>query len=230
MRQYARHSGLFSEAQFARIQETRVLVAGAGGLGSTVLQLLARYGFGEIHFYDDGILDPPDLNRQILYTSRDLGVPKAPTAKDLLQAINPDVTIIAHGEILSVDSRVPEVDLVMDCLDNFAGRLLLDARFFRQQIPVIHGGVSAFFGQVTTLVPGSTSGLADIYGECNMQDTPGCSKDIYPPVVTAVASVQASEAVKLACGLYDKLLLNKIQVIDLLNNGFDVIKIHPAGS
>jgi len=58
-----------------------------------------------------------------------------------------------------------------------------------------------------------------------MADTPGCPKDIYPPVVTTVASVQASEAVKLACGLYDKLLLNKIQVIDLLNNAFDVIDI-----
>ncbi len=230
MRQYARHSGLFSEAQFARIQETRVLVAGAGGLGSTVLQLLTRYGFGEIHFYDDGILDPPDLNRQILYTSRDLGVSKASTAKDLLRAINPDVTIIAHQERLSMDSQLPDVDLVMDCLDNFAGRLLLDARFFKQGIPVIHGGASTFFGQVTTLVPGKTLGLADIYGERNMQDVPGRPKDIYPPVVTAVASVQASESVKLACGLYDALLLNKIQVIDLLNNAFDVIKIHPAGA
>jgi molybdopterin/thiamine biosynthesis adenylyltransferase len=228
MHQYARHTGLFSDVEFARIQETRVLVAGAGGLGSTVLQLLTRYGFGEIHFYDDGILDPPDLNRQILYTSRDLGAAKASTAKALLEAINPDVAIMAHQERLSMDSSVPDVDLVMDCLDNFAGRLLLDARFFRQKIPVIHGGASTFFGQVTTLIPGRTSGLTDIYGESNMQDVPGCPKDIYPPVVTAVASLQASEAIKLACGLYDQLLLNKIQVIDLLNNSFDVIKIHHA--
>jgi molybdopterin/thiamine biosynthesis adenylyltransferase len=225
MQQYARHATLFSDAQFACIQKTRVLVAGAGGLGSTVLQLLTRYGFGEIHFYDDGVLDPPDLNRQILYTSQDLGSPKASTAKTLLEAINPQVKIVAHQERLSKDSNLPDVDFVMDCLDNFAGRLLLDERFFQRQIPVIHGGASTFFGQVTTLVPGKTLGLAGIYGERNMQDSPGCPKDIYPPVVTAVASVQASEAVKLACGLYDKLLLNKIQVIDLLTNSFDMIKI-----
>ena len=80
MERYARHINLFTEEVFARIQQARVLVAGAGGLGSTVLQLLARYGFGEIHFYDDGLLDPPDLNRQLLYTSEDLGVAKASAA------------------------------------------------------------------------------------------------------------------------------------------------------
>ena len=225
MHPYARHAGLFTEAEFSRVQKTRVLVAGAGGLGSTVLQLLTRYGFGEIHLYDDGILDPPDLNRQILYTSRDLGLAKAGTAQALLEAINPEVTITAHQERLSRESNVPDVDMVMDCLDNFAGRVLLEELFFRHQVPVIHGGASSFFGQVTTLIPGKTSGLTEIYGERNMQDDPGCPKDIYPPVVTAVASVQASEAVKLACGLHDKLLLNRIQVIDLLNNAFDVIEI-----
>ncbi|MCF7976234.1 MAG: HesA/MoeB/ThiF family protein [Phycisphaerae bacterium] len=225
MQQYARHAQLFTKEQFVRIQQTRVLVAGAGGLGSTVLQLLTRYGFGEIHIYDDGILDPPDLNRQILYTRRDLGLPKADCAQKLLEAINPDVTIVAHAERLTGESVVPEVDMVVDCLDNFAGRLVLEALFFNRLIPIIHGGASAFFGQVTTLVPGKTPPLSEIYGRRNMEDMPGVPKDIYPPVVTAVASVQASEAVKLACGLTDSLLLNRIQIIDLLTNSFDVTEI-----
>lgn len=225
MQQYSRHAALFTDEEFVAVQRTRVLVAGAGGLGSTVLQLLVRYGFGEVHLYDDAIVDPPDLNRQLLYTRGDLGSCKADAAQQHLEAVNPDVTVVAHNERLSSQSDVPEVDLVMDCLDNFAGRLLLEERFFKRQIPVIHGGASAFFGQVTTLVPGKTLGLSEFYGQRNMEDVPGRPKDIYPPVVTAVASVQVSEAIKLACGQYDKLLLNSIQTIDLLNNAFDVIKI-----
>ncbi len=225
LEQYTRHVNLVTETQFARLQKTRVLVVGAGGLGSTVLQLLTRYGFGEIHFYDDAILDSPDLNRQILYTRQDIGMSKATAAQTLLQAINPNVTLVAHEERLTRGSDVPEVDLVMDCLDNFAGRLLLEERFFKNKIPIIHGGASAFFGQVTTLVPGKTSGLTEIYGQDNMQDDPSTPKDIYPPVVTTIASIQASEAIKLACGLQDQCLLNKLQVVDLLNNSFDVIEL-----
>jgi molybdopterin/thiamine biosynthesis adenylyltransferase len=202
-----------------------VLVAGAGGLGSTVLQLLTRFGFGEIHVYDDAVLDRPDLNRQILYTSEDLGSPKADITQKILQAINPDVTVVTHRERLTEDSDVPTVDFVMDCLDNYAGRLVLEALFFQHEIPIIHGGASAFFGQVTTLVPGRTPALSAIYGRRNMEDLPGVPKDIFPPVVTCVASLQASEAVKLACGQYDRLLLNKIQIVDLLTNSFDVTEI-----
>jgi molybdopterin-synthase adenylyltransferase len=225
MERYDRHIHLFSEEQFARIRRTRVLVAGAGGLGSTVLQLLTRYGFGEIHLYDDGVLDPPDLNRQLLYTARDLGEPKAQAARALLEAINPDVTVIAHAERLTAACDLPEVDLIIDCLDNFTGRRLLDDLFFTRGVPIIHGGATAFCGQVTTLVPGRTGSLTDIYGGPNMEDDPASPQDIYPPVVTAVASLQVSEAVKLVCGLDDQLLLNRIQVVDLLTNAFDVVAI-----
>ncbi len=225
MERYTRHCRLFTEEQFTRIRQTRVLVAGAGGLGSTVLQLLTRYGFGEIHFYDDGILDAPDLNRQILYTSTDLGTPKADTARKHLEAVNPDVTVTAHAERLNAATELPDVDLVIDCLDNFTGRRLLDERFFSQGTPIVHGGATAFCGQVTTLVPGKTPSLSDIYGRSNMQDDPAVRKDIYPPVVTAVASLQASEAVKLVCGCHDHLLLNRIQVVDLFTNSFDVIAL-----
>lgn len=225
MERYARHIHLFEEQAFARIQQARVLVAGAGGLGSTVLQLLSRYGFGEIHFYDDGILDAPDLNRQFLYTSQDIGAPKADTARKLMEAINPDVTVTAHAEQLNSTTDLPDVDLVIDCLDNFTGRRILDERFFSRGIPIIHGGVTAFCGQVTTLIPGKTRSLSDIYGPPTMQDGPIGCQDIYPPVVVAVASLQVSEAVKLIGGRLDHLLLNRIQVVDLLTNSFDVIAV-----
>lgn len=225
MQRYARHAHLLTEEQFARVRKARVLVAGAGGLGCTVLQLLTRYGFGEIHLYDDACVDPPDLNRQLLYTTQDLGSLKVSTAQQLLHVINPDVTLTAHRERLTEDTNVPDVDIVLDCLDNFTGRVLLDDFFFKCGIPIVHGGVSDFFGQVTTLLPGKTPALAGIYGRCNMQDDIDIPKNIYPPVVTAVASLQTSEAVKLAAGLHEQLLLNRIQTIDLLTNSFDIIKI-----
>lgn len=225
MERYARHIHLFTEEVFARIQQARVLVAGAGGLGSTVLQLLTRYGFGEIHLYDDGVLDPPDLNRQLLYTAQDLGVAKADAARTLMEAINPDITVTAHAERLDMTTDLPEVDLVVDCLDSFPGRRILEKRFFNRGIPIVHGGVTAFCGQVSTLIPGKTKSLTEVYGDPTMQDGPAGGKDIYPPVVVAVASLQASEAVKLIGGHLDQLLLNRIQVVDLLTNSFDVIAV-----
>jgi len=222
---YQRHSNLIGEADFEKIKQTRVLVAGAGGLGSTVLQLLARTGFGKIHFYDDAVLDEPDLNRQILYDTNDLGKLKTEVALEKLTAINPNIQLVAHPEKLTSQTSVPPVDLVIDCLDNFESRFVLEDQFFNKGIPIIHGGASQYFGQVTTLIPGKTLSLSELFGRDIIATDATRAKEIFPATVLNVASVQVSEAVKLVCGKTDHLLTNQILTIDLFFNTFDILPV-----
>ena len=225
MQRYNRHLNLVGEADFKKIRQAVVLVAGAGGLGSHVLQLLTRFGFGTIHIFDPGVLDIPDLNRQIIYDQNDLGTFKVESAAAKLKEINPDVNIIPHKLLIENNSSVPMVDVVIDCLDNFQGRLILENLFFKKGVPIIHGGASQFYGQVTTLIPGETPSLSDILGKNLMETADATPKDIFPPTVMNVASVQVSEAIKLVCDMKEKLLTKKLLIIDLLTNCFEIIEL-----
>ncbi len=230
MLRYDRHLNLVGEEAFRRIRDSRVLVAGAGGLGSHVLQVLTRFGFGTIHVFDPGILDEPDLNRQIMYAQSDLGARKADTAARKLRDINPGVNVVAHTVEIVHPGSYPDVDLVMDCLDSFQGRLILEQAFFENGVPIVHGGASLFYGQVTTLIPGKTPPLSEIYGKDFMETADRAPKDIYPPTVMNVAAVQASQAIKLACGMEEDLLCNKILTIDLLTDTFATIELQTPAS
>ena len=142
-----------------------------------------------------------------------------------MRAINPDISVVGHDERLDHAATPPTVDVVMDCLDNFKSRFQLDDLFFKKGIPIIHGGASEYFGQATTLVPGRTGGVRALFGTDFFNDEDRSPRDVFPPVVTAVASCQVSEAVKLVSGNYDALLIGKILAVDLLTNSFDVIEI-----
>ena len=225
MERYNRHLNLIGENNFKKIRHAVVLVAGAGGLGSHVLQLLTRFGFGTIHIFDPGILDIPDLNRQIIYDQNDLGTFKVDSAAANLKKINPDVNIISHKLLIENNSSVPEVNVVIDCLDNFQGRLVLENLFFKNGVPIIHGGASQFYGQVTTLIPGETPALSETFGKNFMETADTAPKDIFPPTVMNVASVQVSEAIKLVCDMKENLLTKKLLTIDLLTNCFDIIDL-----
>ncbi len=225
MQKYSRHLNLIGEANFKKIRKAKVLVAGAGGLGSHVLQLLTRFGFGSIHIFDPGILDTPDLNRQIIYNQNDLGTFKVESASSNLKKINSDINIVSHKQLIENKSSVPKVDVVVDCLDNFKGRLVLETLFLKNGIPIIHGGVSQFYGQVTTLIPGETLPLSEIFGKDFMETADTTSKDIFPPTVMNVASIQVSETIKLVSGMKEKLLIKKLLTIDLRSNHFDIIEL-----
>ena len=230
MERYQRHASLLGPEDFKKIEAARILVAGAGGLGSTVLHLLARTGFGEIHFYDDALLDAPDLNRQLLYDTHDLGQNKADIALKKLTRINPDIHLVSHREKLTRTTQPPPVELVIDCLDTFESRFILEPLFFDRGIPIIHGGASQYFGQVTTLLPGKTPPLSELFGHEIAETDATRTKEIFPPVVVQVASIQVSEAVKLICGQWDHLLLNQLLVIDLFSNTMNRLPILPASS
>lgn len=224
MNRYQRHIPLYSEAEFARIRKAKIAVAGSGGLGSTVLQLLARIGFGTIHFWDNAILDIPDLNRQILYKTTHLGLHKTDAALAELKEINPDINYFAHKEKLNAQTNIPKLDLIIDCLDSFQSRLHLDTLFFSKGIPIIHGSAFKEMGQITTLFPGRTENYQSTFGLEN-QPEEQIEKTIFPPIVTTIASMQVAEAVKCITGQYEQMLINKLLIVNLRKNQFEILPL-----
>ena len=128
---FARHRPLLSDRQWEIIREARIVVAGAGGLGSHVLDLIVRLGVRRLEIWDPGVLDEPDLNRQSLYVHADLGRPKVEAAVERLRAIVPDAHIEGVAEAVTPASplgrHIGGVDICFDCVDSFAARGALEA-------------------------------------------------------------------------------------------------------
>ena len=204
---------------FKKIRNSSALIAGLGGLGSTAAQLLVRMGFGKLILVDPKTIDEPDLNRQILYTRDDLGKKKVEVAKERLESIA-NVEIEAFDVRIDENFDLPKVDVVIDCLDNFSSRFILERKAWSVGVPMVHGGVKGYGGQVTISYPHKTKTLSDIFGD--VDDDPNPSQ-VFPPTVTLVASIQASEAAKIVCNDEDGSLMNRLLVIDLSINSFDLI-------
>jgi len=224
MDRYSRHRNLFTETQLEHIRHASVVVAGAGGLGCTVMQLMVRLGIGTLHVYDYAQVDLPDLNRQILYDERDLGENKAECSVRKLSAINKEVRLFAHVEKIDESTPLPDVDLVFDCLDNFQTRFALDRMLYQRATPMIHGGVNKYFAQVTSIVPGQSKSLSELFPVEAAAVDKELSKDIFPPLVTTTASVQVSEGIKFLTNRQADMLINRVLMIDALTNAFEIVE------
>lgn len=216
---FERHYQLL-EGCMDRIASAKVFVAGAGGLGCTVLSLLVRLGFENIYLVDHGIVDEPDLNRQILYDRESLGRSKTTVAKERLKKVNPSCNVVTFEETIDDNFCLPKVDVVVDCLDNFRSKLILDKLCQENSVPLVHAGVQGFVGQVTTILYGETPTLNQLLR--GVQDQK--SSQIFPPLVVLVASIQVAEVVKLICK-NKEILAGKILMIDLLSNRFETVRI-----
>lgn len=225
-RQFSRHLSLIGNDGLERLRGATVAVVGAGGLGSTVLQMLARSGVGTIRIHDSGNLDLPDLNRQILYTHDNLGTQKAETAAALLARINPELSLEAHTERVARGVDFSGADVVIDCLDNFETRYVVDDATYGSGIPFVHAGVYQYFGQVTTIHRDHTQSLRSIFGDDAVVRDEEPDKPMFPPAVAGTATVEAAECIKLLLGRpAEQLLYNRILSIDYLTYEFDEIPL-----
>ena len=194
---YKRHLPLLTEAAWKRLRETPLLLAGVGGLGSHVLESVARLGPLTIEFWDPGTLNEPDLNRQILYTEGDLGRLKVEAAAEVLRRINGELTLRPVAASLSASAFEAESSLagkdfvIFDCLDTFSARAELDAIHRRTGAPLFHGGVEGWYGQATTFLD-REEGYEKVFGP-EYAAIPGAGKPILPQTVAAVASFQVAE-------------------------------------
>jgi len=210
------------EAQ-ERIRQATACVAGVGGLGSPVSLYLAAAGVGNLVLCDYQTVELSNLNRQILYDTADIGAPKLERARERLRAVNPDIHIILkHGKI--TDATAAEIfagaDIVVDCLDNFAARFILNRYAVLKAVPFVHAGITSLYGQVAVLFPPRTPCL-----QCFIPTEASAPRDP-PPVLGATAgvvgSIQAVEALKILAGINED-SYGVLRTVDLMTCAVDSI-------
>ncbi len=203
--------GIGEEGQ-NKLKNTRAFVAGCGGLGSPIAYYLAAAGFGHIVLVDMDVVDLSNLNRQILHWDENIGELKEKSAYEKLSRLSPE-TELTPLNIEITEDNVYELtkgcDIIMDAMDNFPARYMLNRASLKHKIPFIHASIWGLEGRLTTLVPGKTPCL-----ECIFPKAPPKEKF---PVLGATAGVlgtlQVTEAVKVILGIGEP-LLNRLLVYD----------------
>lgn len=220
---YTRNLGPITAQEQHILQNARVFVAGCGGLGGYLAEYLARLGVGSITLADADRFDETNLNRQLFSTENNLGCSKAAEAKKRLDAINSSIQVHALEGFIT-ESNAPALvaghDLVLDALDTPAGKRMLQTVCCNTRIPLIHGAVEGWFGQVTTVLPGDDS-LSRLYPCPNVSSSKEGTLSFAPALI---ASIQAAEALKLLLGK-PCALRGKVLFADLLANRFDIMPI-----
>lgn len=192
---YKRQILLFGEEGQERLKSAHIFIAGAGGLGSPIAIYLAVAGVGTITIVDMDTVDLSNLNRQILHTDRDVGKKKTVSAIAKLREYNPDIRINAIDTTIDAENiheLVGRADGIVDAMDNYPVRYLLNRAAVEKKIPLFHGAIRGYYGQATTIIPGRTPCL-----ECIFPKAP--PKEVFPVVgVTpgVIGTVQATEVIK----------------------------------
>lgn len=217
---YARHillDDLGIEGQ-ERFLATKVLILGAGGLGSPAALYLATAGIGHITLVDDDSVELSNLQRQILHTTASLGRPKAESGRDMLAAFNPEVEVVARVERLAgqaMADAVAEADIVLDCCDNFATRHAINRACVQHRKPLVSGAAIRYDGQISTydLRRDDTPCYHCLFPEADDAEELRCATTgVLAPLVGIIGATQAAEALKLASGLGEPLTGRLLQL------------------
>ena len=211
-RRYARHlvlRGIGGEGQ-QKLKAARVLVIGAGGLGSPVIAYLAAAGVGAIGIADDDAVSLSNLQRQIIHTTADDGVLKAESAAAFVGALNPHVSVETIALRVSTENAagiVEGFDLVVDGSDTFDTRAVVATAAAAAGKPLVSGAVSMFDGQITVFVPGGPQ-FRDLYPDTpDAEDLPACEVvGVLGAVTGVIGTLMAMEAIKLIAGLGEPLV------------------------
>lgn len=206
-----------------RLKDAKIFIAGAGGLGSPVSIYLAVAGIGRIKIADHDTIELNNLNRQILHWKEDLGKKKVDSARDKLLRLNPNIKLeITHQTIneKNVSQMVDGFDAIVDAMDNFQTRYILNKAAVDKNIPFFHGAVRGFEGRAMTIIPGKTACL-----RCMYHGTPPEEKSPVIGVTPAIiASIQATEVIKYLIGTGD-LLADRLLIYDGIGMIFREFKI-----
>jgi sulfur-carrier protein adenylyltransferase/sulfurtransferase len=234
VRRYSRHLIIpdVGMAGQKRLKNAKVLVIGAGGLGSPALLYLAAAGVGTLGIAEFDEVDESNLQRQIIHGMSDIGRPKAESAKESIAEVNPYVEVIVHNERLDNDNVLQVFegyDLIVDGTDNFATRYMVNDAAYFLKIPYVWGSIYRFDGQASVFAPT----LADdapcyrcLYPEPPPPGmVPSCAEGGVLGVLCAtIGAIQATEAVKLITGIGET-LLGRLMVYDALEMTFRTIKV-----
>ncbi len=228
---YQRHLTLteVGEEGQQRLLDATVLLVGAGGLGSPAGLYLAAAGVGTIVLVDDDVVDASNLQRQVLHTTDRIGRSKVESAKTAMTALNPDVTVAAHrtrldaGNILDL---MAGVDVVIDGADNFPTRYLVNDASLHARVPVVHGSVFRFDGQVSVFQPYDGPCYRCLYPEPPPPElAPNCAEaGVLGVLPGVVGTLQAVEALKLILGIGDS-LAGRLLTYDALDQNFLTLRV-----
>lgn len=211
-----------------KLQAAKVLLVGAGGLGSPAALYLAAAGIGTIGVADGDTVDLTNLQRQVIHHTADLGRMKVASAAEKMRAIHPDLRVRQYPERITADNALEIMagyDFVIDATDSFASKFLLnDAAYFARK-PLSHAGILRFEGQLMTILPGETACYRCLFHAPPPGDVPNCSSaGVLGVLPGAIGALQAAEAIKYILGLGD-LLTNALLTADLLAMRFRRVSI-----
>jgi sulfur-carrier protein adenylyltransferase/sulfurtransferase len=229
---YSRHLLIpeIGEAGQLKLLDSRILLIGAGGLGSPASLYLAAAGVGTLGIIDADIVDETNLQRQIAHSLDTLGTPKVDSAKRTINALNPDVDVRTYRERLTSENidRILDDgwDLIVDGADNFPTRYLVNDASVWRDIPVVHGSIYRFEGQVTVFKPHDGPCYRCLFPEPPPPElAPSCAEGGVLGVLPGiVGSLQTNEAIKLALGIGDP-LVGRLLLFDALATEFNEVKI-----
>ncbi|NOU09386.1 MAG: molybdopterin-synthase adenylyltransferase MoeB [Nitrospira sp.] len=189
-----------------KIARSRILIVGAGGLGSPAALYLAAAGVGTLGLIDHDVVDLSNLQRQVIHQTPDVGRPKVLSAKEKIHALNPDVAVVMHEMRLMAANAlevIQDYDVVIDGVDNFPAKFLInDASYFGGK-PLVHGGILRFDGRVFTIIPKQTACYRCVF---NGPPPPGlvasCQEaGVLGVLAGVIGTIQATEALKLVLGI-----------------------------
>lgn len=234
---YSRHLLMpeVGEAGQLKLADSRVLLIGAGGLGSPAALYLAAAGVGLLGIVDHDVVDRSNLQRQVIHADDRVGMPKAESARQAIHALNPEVRVVLHSKYLdssTVDAIFPQYDLVIDGTDNFATRYLINDACIKHGLPNVHGAVFRFEGQVSVFWPGRKPTPGPCY-RCLFPEppppelAPSCSEAGVLGVLPGVIGLlQAVETVKLLLGIGEP-LVGRLLLYDALAGRFQEMQLAP---
>ncbi len=227
---YLRNFKSFSLSDQIQLLKSKITVVGLGGLGGTVLELLARAGVGHLNLIDGDRFEDHNLNRQLLCTQDRLGTSKARAAAERACRINSSLTVEAHAEFLTHQNAprlVHDCHAVVDCLDNINSRFIVEAAVKTAGVPLISAAVAGLTGHITTVFP-QDRGLELIYGPADaLKESKGVETTLgnLPPTVALIAAIESDEVIKVLLGHDEQLLRDKMLMVDLSSQTYEVLRL-----
>ncbi len=233
LERYSRTLNLYniSKEDIMQIMKKRIAMVGAGGIGSPTLRLLTSVGFGNIRIIDGDVVELSNIQRQNIYDTTDIGKPKAPIAAKNLRRQNPEVSFESISEWIdekNAEKILSDVDIIVDGLDSFESRRIVNQISVNKRIPYIFAGAVEYFANLSTFIPGKTGCFYCTLG--NAKDNPSQTASaigVSPALLSIVAGIAAHEAIYLAIGASPK-LTGKLMTIDLDSFSFDLFDIARA--
>lgn len=219
----------FGEEGQKKLMSAKVLIIGAGGLGSPIALYLAGAGIGTIGIADADEVSISNLHRQIAHSSQNVGKNKAESAKESMQALNALVEVITYPYLITEENAeeiIGQYDFIIDAVDNFEGKFLISDTCVKIGKPFCHGGILAYKGQVMTYVPGKGPCYRCIFEEVPEEGSVATCRQVgvLGSIAGIIGSIQAAEAIKYFVGV-GQLLTGKMYIVDGLTMETRIIKI-----